>query len=130
MFVFVAIVDCTTCPFGSAIRSECTSTTNTVCGDCTVCSNFEYESRACGRQLDTICETCASCTLSVKNEATCMEKGLYRGWARTHCCVDSDGEKVLCEELIRNNMKITSRDSRMTAFDVDAEKFVNFNDPL
>lgn len=120
---------CSICPFGSAVKTAC-ATDDTVCGDCTVCSNFEYESRACGSQLDTICETCASCTLSKKDEATCLQKGKYRSWSMSNCCLNEDGDKVRCKELNRENMKITSRDSRMTAFGVDAEKFKNFNSPF
>lgn len=108
----VAIVDCSTCPYGMYVSSACSAESDTQCSYCTACKQLQYEKAECTAGSDAICDSCELCSFTnTTTEKACVsEKYLY--WRMEHCCIDDLGRVVSCTLLDWSNMQIAARNGR------------------
>ena len=95
--MFLISLACSVCKYETYISKQCGGEQDTECSDCTQCLGLTYEMSECTAGEDTVCGTCEQC--SFRDDATQREcsGAIYDQWFDTHCCYDSDGEKVgLC----------------------------------
>jgi hypothetical protein len=62
---------------------------------------MQFPSRECLLGLNVICETCHRCSFPDKfSEKACYSDRAYEKWSKKNCCVNAQGKKVLCSDLL------------------------------
>ncbi len=90
------ITDCSNCPFGTFISTNCSAYQDAQCTTCSQCGQLEYEISPCIGTQDRVCGSCQSCYESdeVTRRICTQTSDRYVFWALDNCCRDYEGNLV------------------------------------